>query len=579
MPKQIFSNRLAARLAVILTLAIVPLGSVAVYAEYFSWTTQQDANRSQLIARTVDTTTGQSALLSSAAQAAISLVPSIVERRDDPAACSEFLADFISDANFYAFAGFIQADGMMGCVSEGEAIDFNENGDFTPNTGPRRPYFRFMEAGRVTGMPVVLVNLPVRDGDTFLGTLTISVANTTLALIATQPDPSADLQFAYLVNDLGDTLTYSDNPDAADRLPDEDELQRLIGEREGVFESVSVNGADRVFTIATLMPGQLYALGSWSPDQVGGLLAPNYGRLILPIAIWLASIGVLMLSIHYLVVRHLKQLNAQLRRFALGNRDDFARLPTDAPTELREIDSTFSKMARLIQRDETELEEALREKTVLLKEVHHRVKNNLQLIASILNLQMRRLKDPEAKLILKGVQSRVRALASIHRALYEETRVSDIDATAFLESILRDTLALVRADRSKLDIATDFESVALPADKIIPLAMLFAEALTNALKYAAPADDGRYPQIKASIHAKDGIVEMRVRNHMSPQEASSRDTGLGRELMTAFALQIGADLEAGQVLGEDGIPAWEIRLRIDDGGLNPPLHDTPALPA
>ncbi|MFN3662915.1 sensor histidine kinase [Yoonia sp.] len=566
-------------MAVILTLAIVPLGSVALYAEYFSWTTQIESNRSQLITRTIDTTTGQSALLFSATQNSISLVPNIVALRDDPAACSAFLRDFISEASFYAFAGFIGADGIMACVSQGDVVDFSERGEFQAELIPTKPYFRFQEAGRVTGLPVVLVNRPIYDSEGFLGVLTISIANTTLAMIATQPDPSADLQFAYLVNDLGDTLTYSENPDASDRLPETADLRRFISEREGVFPGTSVSGAERVFTTATLIPGQLYALGSWSPDHVRGLLMPHYGRLILPVAMWIASVGVLMLSIHYLVVRHLKQLNTQLRRFALGNRDDLIRLPADAPTELREIDSTFSKMARLIRRDETELEDALREKTVLLKEVHHRVKNNLQLIASILNLQMRRLKDPDAKLILKGVQARVRALASIHRALYEETRVSNIDATAFLDSILKDTLSLVRADRSKLNIETDFDAVSLPADKIIPLAMLFAEALTNALKYATPAEDGKYPLIKASIRASGGTVEMRVRNDISAEEAESRDTGLGRELMTAFALQIGADLEAGPALGKDGRTVWEIRLRIDDGGLNRDAEDHPILSA
>ncbi|WP_322893330.1 MULTISPECIES: sensor histidine kinase [unclassified Yoonia] len=568
MPKQIFSNRLAARLAVILTLAIVPLGSLALYSEYSSWNTQAEANESQLIARTVDATTGQRALLASVSQESASLAPRVVDRLGDPEACSAFLADYVSASSFFAFAGFINVDGMLVCASEGSGADLGDSENFALSMSQTQTNFRFQESGRVTGLPVVLVNRPVFDGDELLGLLTISVTRATLDLIATRPNPSTDPKIVYLVNSRGNTLTYSNDPAAADLLPSETELQQLIAQGDGLFNGTSLNGNDRVFTIATLMPGQLFALGSWSPDNVRALLRPDYTRLLLPVAMWIASVGVLMLSIHYMVVRHLRQLNAQLRRFALGDRSDFARLPSDAPTELREIDSTFSKMARLIRRDEDELEEALREKTVLLMEVHHRVKNNLQLIASILNLQMRRMTDPEARAILKGVQARVRALASIHRALYEETRVSDIDATAFLQSILQDTLAMAGADRNKLVIETQFQPVALPADKIIPAAMLFAEALTNALKYATVADGDESPRIVASISAKDGAVELRVRNSLAQQGVQETEKGLGSELMTAFALQIGAQLDVGPVDDEAG-PGWEIRLRVDDAGMNP----------
>lgn len=577
MPKQIFSNKLAARLAVILTLAIVPLGSLALYSEYTSWRTQVAANQSQLIARTVDATTGQRALLASVAQEAASLAPRVVDRLGDPETCSTFLSDYVTASTFFAFAGFIQPDGLMLCASEGSGTNVGGSANFEQSMARPRASFRFQESGRVTGMPVVLINRPVYDGETLLGLLTISVLRSTLDLIATRPNANTDPKIVYLVNDRGHTLTYSNDPAAAELLPAETELQQLIAQGEGVFDGTSLSGSDRVFTVATLIPGQLFALGSWGPDSVGALLRPDFTRLFLPVAMWIASVGVLMLSIHYLVVRHLRQINAQLRRFALGDRGDFARLPTDAPSELREIDSTFSKMARLIRRDETELEEALREKTVLLMEVHHRVKNNLQLIASILNLQMRRMTDPEARAILKGVQARVRALASIHRALYEESRVSDIDATAFLDSILQDTLAMAGADRSKLDIETHFQPVALPTDKIIPAAMLFAEALTNALKYATPTTGSDAPRVVASISANDGAVELRIRNSLSEQRAETISKGLGSELMTAFAMQIGATLDVGPVNDEAG-PGWEIRLHVDDAGMNAAHPPTGPLP-
>ncbi|MGY6695070.1 MAG: sensor histidine kinase [Roseinatronobacter sp.] len=565
--KQI-SNKLATRLAILLTLALAPLGLIAVYSEYAGWQARKQTSDTMLILRTIDSVTGQRALLESAMQSARALTTQVLDTLDDTAACSEMLADFVSAARLFSFAGFIEIDGPMRCVSSGEARNLGGLEGFDRAMAEPLPYFTFQQTGLVTGEAVIVASWPVYHDNQQLGRLTISISRTMLDLLSTNPDPDIAPKTAVLLNHRGEVLTGSGLSNGAALLPTPARMQALISQQSGVYRAVGEDGKERVVTVAQLAPSQLYVLGTWEavPERRG--FSPDIARFGFPVMMWIASVGVVMMSIHYLVVRHLRQINKQLRRFALGNREDFQRLPESAPTELQEIDSTFSKMARLIARDEHELEEALQEKTVLLKEVHHRVKNNLQLIASILNLQIRRLKHPDARLILKGVQSRVRALASIHRMLYEETRVSNIDATSFLDRIMQDTRALASPGNQGLDIECQFDPVSLPAEKIIPAALLFSEALTNAIKYATPSAGSHAPKVTCGIRAKDGMAELWVRNSLAEPAPDAAREGLGRELMTAFAAQIGAELDVGGVSDSAG-HGWEMYLRLPDAGLNP----------
>lgn len=563
MPKRVFSNRLATRLSVVLTLALVPLGAIAIYSEYDGWQGQKTSMEANLLSRTSDAVQGQRALLGSAMDAARTLGPTLSELSKEPAACSEYLADFVEQTGLYAFAGFISAEGQMDCISSGDRQDFRDSEGLARTIDDPRPNFSFAPLGSVTRQPVVLANYPVVQDGAFKGVVTISISQATFRMISTPSAPDTGLISVVLANMDGQILTTSGSSERTEVLPDADRIKAFLSAREGIFIAPSIGENERVYTVAELVPRQLYALGSWSSDVTRASFTPNYWRLAFPVLMWVASVGALILAVHYLVVRHLRQINGQLRRFALGNRDEFERLPQDAPVELREIDSTFSKMALLIRRDEIESDAALQEKTVLLKEVHHRVKNNLQLIASILNLQMRRLQDDQARTILKGVQTRVRALASIHRTLYEETNVSNADATIFLDSILRDNLALAGSKARNLDIRTQLDAVAISPDKIIPVALLFSEALTNALKYTSAPEQGGTPRLEIRLQADGQVIELCVRNSCASEDIATTDTGLGRELMTAFALQIGAELDMGAVSDDEG-EGWQIRLRLSD---------------
>ncbi|MCB1381037.1 MAG: sensor histidine kinase, partial [Alphaproteobacteria bacterium] len=184
-------------------------------------------------------------------------------------------------------------------------------------------------------------------------------------------------------------------------LPRDRALRALTGESAISFSGPSVAGADRVFSVVPLVPNELYALGSWRPqadNKTDGRLASL--PLFFPIVMWLASLIVAWLAVERLVIRHIRKLRHSLISFAGGHRIVGDVDVNGAAVEIREIAEAYERMTDTILHDEAELEDNIHQKEVLLREVHHRVKNNLQLIASIMSLQIRRTHSSEAREVL-----------------------------------------------------------------------------------------------------------------------------------------------------------------------------------
>ncbi|MEQ8995883.1 MAG: two-component regulator propeller domain-containing protein [Coleofasciculus sp. B1-GNL1-01] len=144
------------------------------------------------------------------------------------------------------------------------------------------------------------------------------------------------------------------------------------------------------------------------------------------------------------------------------------------------IDITEQKQA------EAELQTSLREKIVLLKEVHHRVKNNLQIISSLLDLQSQTLTDPQVLDIFQQSANRVKSMALIHNQLYQSTCLEKIDFADYLEALASYLFQSYGVNRNLIDLKIDVEPISLNLDTAIPCGLLLNELLSNALKYAFP---------------------------------------------------------------------------------------------
>jgi two-component sensor histidine kinase len=144
-------------------------------------------------------------------------------------------------------------------------------------------------------------------------------------------------------------------------------------------------------------------------------------------------------------------------------------------------------------RDITERKEAeekirasLKEKEVLLKEIHHRVKNNLQIVSSLLFLQANRTKHPEAVSVLMESRARVRSMALIHERLYVSPNLGSVDMGKYTRNLVSDLRHSYRAEDSSVRLTLNIEDIPLAITEAIPCGLIINELVSNALKHAFP---------------------------------------------------------------------------------------------
>ncbi|MCC7153494.1 MAG: PAS domain S-box protein [Bryobacterales bacterium] len=211
------------------------------------------------------------------------------------------------------------------------------------------------------------------------------------------------------------------------------------------------------------------------------------------------------------------------------------------------------------KRIEEQIRRSLAEKDVLLREVHHRVKNNLQVISSLLSLRASMCKDPVSGQVLRDSRDRVNAMALIHERLFQADDLSAIDFSRYIDSLAQALLHSYGADRKGVRIQTGI-SVSPVADQAIPCGLIINELLSNALKHAYP--DGRGGVIHVDMHSDGDWCSLRVSDDgiglPEDGEIENSET-LGLKLVGALAAQLGATLDR----HSEGGTAFQVRFRLE----------------
>ncbi|MEA5624519.1 PAS domain S-box protein [Nostoc sp. UHCC 0251] len=166
------------------------------------------------------------------------------------------------------------------------------------------------------------------------------------------------------------------------------------------------------------------------------------------------------------------------------------------------------------QKAQVKLKNALAEKEVLLKEVHHRVKNNLQIVSSLLQLQSQTLKDPEAIKALRESQNRIESISLIHKNLYTSANIGKIDVADYIHNLAASLLISYQICPGKIALETDIDSVSLNVDQAIACGLVINELISNALKHAFP-------------NQQVGTISIALRNVGNNIEMIIRDNGIG----------------------------------------------------
>lgn len=185
------------------------------------------------------------------------------------------------------------------------------------------------------------------------------------------------------------------------------------------------------------------------------------------------------------------------------------------------------------------VEQDLAEKKVLLQEIHHRVKNNLQVIISLLKLKGSNLSSPELKTVFDDCISRIHSLAMVHKQLYESTDLSRIAFDTYTSTLL-DELGAVHHCDGRIRLEKDLVPLALPIDRAIPLGLILNESVTNAFKHAFPGE--RCGRIRVTLTNIDGQAGLVIEDDGIGFNTDSNTTApgsLGLELIQLLVAQIG----------------------------------------
>ena len=195
------------------------------------------------------------------------------------------------------------------------------------------------------------------------------------------------------------------------------------------------------------------------------------------------------------------------------------------------------------KRDEEAIQVSLDEKVLLLREIHHRVKNNLQIIISLTNLQMRQTEDPGLKQIMAETQNRVRAMSLVHEKLYRSDNLARIDFADYTRFLATQLLSFYGTDTQRVHLDLALEKIMVDINAAVPLGLLMNELISNALKHAFP--NGRQGTIRISGSDSGDLITLVVQDDGIgiPEDLDWKNTiSLGMRLVTSLVDQVDGNI-------------------------------------
>ncbi len=256
--------------------------------------------------------------------------------------------------------------------------------------------------------------------------------------------------------------------------------------------------------------------------------------MLTSMAIWFGS--------KRLILNWLDSLQRLATRFTRGNFTD-PQSYAGAPLEIAQLADQLHDMAAAIEKHDKELLDALVVETALTREVHHRVKNNLQIITSLLSLQADRISDPAARAALGLARTRIGTLGLIHRLLYQEKTGAE-QGTVYLPQLFFELCIQLRAanlERRGIGLECAASEGTISVDQAVPLTLFVVEAVSNAFQHAFV--DGRLGNIWTELLVDGDQAVLTVRDDGNGFGETGGRPQMGFDLMQAFTLQLGGKME------------------------------------
>jgi len=217
------------------------------------------------------------------------------------------------------------------------------------------------------------------------------------------------------------------------------------------------------------------------------------------------------------------------------------------------------KQNKKIKTQNTIISNALSDKETLLQEIHHRVKNNLQVISSLLGIQSRQITDHKAKEAILEGRSRVHTMSLIHQNLYKKDNLTGIEMRDYLKKLSTSIIYSYSLQSDKIHIRHDIEDMTLDVDTVVPIGLITNELLTNSIKYAFP--DNRKGIIKIILKEKSDHLFLSISDDgigLDPDQLRHKEESFGHSLIRAFRKKLDATIDI------DGANGTEVAIKINN---------------
>jgi two-component sensor histidine kinase len=521
------------RLQVIITLALLPVVLVSIF-QGVARARLDIANVHDRLLQSARTVAAGDQNLLAAAEQVLRAVGSLSEVRGMNGNCDGVLADTLIGVRYFSNLSRIDADGRVACsaMALAHGLSVKEYAVFKEAQKSDGMVVSNELINRVTGQPVIGGMLALRKPDgSFDGAIAISLdvhwieymmraANLPKGAVVAVYDRSANV-IATNSRDVGTAIAKAAISSRASN---------------NVSDAVDSRGDLWRFGNASLMGNSIFVAFAMGQSRLFG---PTYLHVGLDFALPILMIGFAWFAIWLATDRQVTQWINYLRRIAAAYRSGHYAIRPDlaeAPVEFKLLGDALSEMAEGIQDRDRRLREAVEVKTTLIKEIHHRVKNNLQIVMSLLSIQANQVRDLVAKDALLQAQTRINALALVHRILNELEDQSTLDIKQLLEELSHQIAGGMSNDNVKVEV--DVTSRVVSGSVAVALALFTVEALTNIFKHAFPGE--RTGVIRVSLRpSAGGKLKLTIADDGLGFAMNDAGRSVGSRLIKTFGLQLG----------------------------------------
>jgi two-component sensor histidine kinase len=453
---------------------------------------------------------------------------------------SQLLQKFPSD---YSAALVIDDRGSARCGSTPTArgMNFSDREVFRLVQQSRTPAVGANVASRVTQQIVIPIGVPVvRDGQ-FAGMCALGLSMRSLAEQVASPQSAGSAGVA-LVDRAGGLL--GGDTRATSALPVASRVAAAIASGQASFVDYGQNGSAYDFHVRSLGGETLYAIGAIPADRSLMAFLLDWGEFALILLATLVVLTVIWLGADRWCVRPLRYIQDFAGRVARGENVTLAPLQSRTP-EMASVAARVGEMAAAIASREAELKAGLEQRDHMLREIHHRVKNNLQMISSLLNLQAGEIRSPRIRRFFGDAQNRVLTLSILHRHLYERSSWSLVDFQQFISDLVRQiSVARPGIERPTPRYQIRAPIMAVGPDTAIPVGLIVTEAVGRALNH--DFSGVAVPEIRIeAVEKEDGEAELVIEDNGVETSRAVVGNGargsFGLTLMSGLAMQLGGE--------------------------------------